>query len=231
MGWLTRNRPMDDPRLAETEALLGRFAANGESMSPQQRQRLRVATLAAFEGQLATRANRHPAHRAPRALAVALAIAAMVALAGTVAAAESGPGQPFYGIRLSVESLTLPSGGSARTEALLAQLDRRLDEARQESARGNTGGVADAVRAYLATLDEMSGGIGQGVSQTAVEAGLERHVSALQDILRSAPSAAQPGLEQALQHARRALQHGAGGQGAATQQSHPGPHQSPPGRP
>jgi hypothetical protein len=231
MRWLTSGPRADDERLAETEALLVRIATRGASLSSQQRERMRATTVGAFEAQLGARVHRTPPRRAPRALAVVLAMAALFALTGTVAAAESGPGQPFYGLRLSLESLTLPSGGSARTEALLAQLDRRLDEARQESQRGNAVGVADAVQAYLATLDEIRGGIGAGVGQTSVEAGLERHINALEKLLPSAPSAAQPGLQQALEGAQQALDQRSGAHGPQNQPPHPGLPQSQRGRP
>jgi hypothetical protein len=229
--WPWASHKPDDARFGDTKDILRRYAASRDGMTDRQRERLRAATLAAFEAQLVARPERTPARSARRGFALGLALVALLALAGTVAAAESGPGQPLYGLRLTLESLTLPSGGSARTEALLAQLDRRLGEASQESERGNALGVADAVRAYMATLDEMSGGIGPGVSQTAVEAGLERHLTVLQRIQGSAPGNAQGGVQQALHQAelaQRALeQH----QGEPARPSHPGPPQSPPGRP
>jgi hypothetical protein len=231
MRWLRPGSRPDDTLLDESEDLLRRHAANRYGMTDPQRARLRAATLAAFEAQLASGEHRRSTRWAPRALALAVAIAAILALAGTVAAAESGPGQPFYGLRLTLESLTLPHEGSARTEALLAQLDRRLDEASRENERGNGPGVADAVRAYMATLGEMTGGIRPGVSQTAIQAGLERHMTVLQRILGSAPADAHGGVQHALRQAERAQQALEDRQGEPTEPSLPRPPQSPPGRP
>ena len=231
MRWLWLGQRPHDALLGEVEDLVRRYAVGRHGMTDDERRRLRTATLAAFEAQVAPRSQRRPARIAPRGLALGVALVALLALVGTAVAAESGAGQPFYGLRLTLESLTLPRDGSARTQALLAQLDRRLAEASRETERGNGPGVADAVRAYLATLDEMSGGIGSGVSQTAIEAGLERHVTILQRILGSAPPNAQGGVQRALhqaEQAQQALQHG---QAEPTQPSHPGPPQSPPGRP
>jgi Domain of unknown function (DUF5667) len=231
MRWPTFGRQTDDPRLAATASLLAELAARQEPLGTEQRERMRAAALAAFRAQSDARARSTPAGRLPRLVGIAVALAAVLALAGTVAAAESGPGQPFYGLRLTIESLTLPSGGSARTQALLAQLDRRLAEARQESAKGDANGVSDAVRAYLTTLSEISGSTGQGVSQTAVDAALQQHVSVLNDLLGSAPAAAQPGLQRALDHTQQALQRPTPAPAASSQPSHPERPQGTPGRP
>lgn len=231
MRWPSFGRRTDDPRVAATQSLLAEFAARQEPLSAEQRIRIRTATLAAFQAQRVAGARQLPARRIPRRAAIALALTAALALAGTVAAAESGPGQPLYGLRLTVESLTLPSGGDARTEALLAQLDRRLAEAQDESAKGNGNGVADAVRAYVATLDGLTGDRGQGVSQTAVQAALQQHTDVLNVLLGSAPAPAQSGLQQALEHTQQALQHRPTTPGSLGQPSHPEPPSSPPGRP
>lgn len=231
MRWPTFGRRTDDPRLAATASLLTEFAAQQESLDAGQRERMRAATLVAFRAQRVGGSQTTPARRFPRLAAVAVGLVAVLALGGTVAAAESGPGQPFYGLRLTIESLTLPSGGTARTQALLGQLDRRLAEARAESAKGDANGVSDAVRAYLATLDQINGGIGQGVSQTAVDAALQQHLSVLNDLLGSAPTAAQSGLQRAVDHTQQAIQQHPAAPAASSQPSHPGNPQESPGRP
>lgn len=225
----SRRRRLDESGGA-VEALLMRYAAYGYGPTAEQRDRLRAASMEAFRARLQPDPQ-ISSRRAPLRLAFVVALVALLALGGTVAAAESGPGQPLYRLRLTIESLTLPAEGSARTDALFAQLERRLGEASQESDRGNAPGVADAVRAYQATLTEMSGGIGPGVSQTAIEAGLGRHVNVLQRIFGSAPANAQGGVQEALnqtEQAQRALENRPG---APAQPQHPGPPQSPPGRP
>jgi hypothetical protein len=209
MSWLRRDAADHDRSKAETESFLLRYAQDSLAMTDLQRARLRAATLTAFAAQPG-RAAVVAVRRSPRGLILVLALVGLLALAGSVAAAESGPGQPFYGLRLGLERLTLPSEASARTDALLVLLERRLAEADQATAQGDAGAVADAVRAYIETLDEISGGIGEGASATAIQAGLQRHIDVLNRILGSAPSAAQEGLQRALQqaeHAKQALTH------------------------
>lgn len=227
--WSGRRRV--DESFAGVEDLLTRYATHRYGPSAQQRDRLRAATLGAFEARISPAVQRPPSHRVSRRFALVFALVALLALGGTAAAAESGPGQPFYRVRLTIESLTLPAEGTARTDAFLAQLQRRLAEASQESDRGNGPGVADAVRAYQETLAEMSGGIGPGVSQTAIEAGLERHVDVLQRIHGSAPANSQRVVQQALNQAERARLAAERRGGGPARPPHPGPPQSPPGRP
>jgi hypothetical protein len=204
MRWL-RRRDDDTGSLRETEGLVKRFVDTQAGMTDAQRARLRSVALTAFSTQ--TPATARPARRrTPRALALAFALAALLALAGTVGAAQAGPGQPFYGVRLTLESLTLPANGSARTDALLVQLDRRLAEARQERARGHAAGIADAVHAYNATLTELSSGISPGASSVQLEVVLQRHVDVLTGLRGSAPAGAREGLERAVGQAGRARQ-------------------------
>lgn len=230
--WISRRR--DEAPFNDTQDLLRRYALSRDGMTARELERQRATILAAFEAQAASRPQWSSPRRAPRRLALVLATVAVLALAGTVAAAESGPGQPFYGVRLTIESMTLPAEGSARTEALLALLNRRLDEASRESEHGNDAGVADAVRAYLSTLEETRGRIGPGASQTAVEAGLQRHVTVLESIAGSAPPDVQGGLQQAIRQAeaaRHALEEIPDIPAQPGPPSRPGPPLSPPGRP
>jgi hypothetical protein len=227
--WPWRRRT--DESLAGVEDLLTRYAQHGFNLSPAQQQRLRATTLEAFGAKTGADRGSHGSRWASGRLAFAFALVALLTLGGTVAAAESGPGQPFYHVRLTIESLTVPANGTARTNALFAQLDRRLDEASAESDQGNGPGVADAVRAYQATFNEMNVGIGAGVSQTAIEAGLERHVNVLQRILGSAPANAHGGVQTALHQAEQAQQALHSRSGGPSRPSHPAPPQSPAGRP
>lgn len=231
MRWPRFVRRTGDAGMAATASAVTEFLARQETLGVEPRERIRRSVVAAVQARPAERPGRAPAHPRRRTAALALGLVAVLALAGTVAAAESGPGQPFYGLRLTVESLTLPSGGSARTQALLAQLEQRLTEARDQSANGNANGVSDAVRAYLATLDQINSGTGQGVSQTAVEAALQQHLDVLGSLLGSAPSAAQPGLQRALTHTQQALQQRLAPGPSSGPSGHPGPPSNAPGRP
>jgi hypothetical protein len=79
------------------------------------------------------------------------------ALAGTFAlavatgsvAASTTPGAPLYGTRLGIEQALLPVRGSAsRAAAEVEYADRRLEEARQASERGDRAAVAAALDAF-----------------------------------------------------------------------------------
>jgi hypothetical protein len=133
---------------------------------------------------------------------VASILAIAVALGGSagLAAAASGPGQPFYGLRLAVEQLTLPPAGtSARLQADLDRLGTRLTDASQASQRGDAGAVADAIAAYEQALNDTVGQQDVNAAQRArIQALFDQQVQLLQQLLAGAPASAQPGIAQAL---------------------------------
>ncbi len=89
-----------------------------------------------------------------QALAAGLAAAAILVGGGAVASAGSAPGRPLFAVRLAVEQALLPADPpSDRLTAQLAVLDRRLSEAAE--AAPDSGAVADATRAYRATLADL----------------------------------------------------------------------------
>jgi len=227
-----RHAPPADESLRGVEDLLARYAARDLSPTPDQWRRPRAASLQVVAARAAARPTRHGFRVTSRRLTFVLGVTALLSVAATAAAAESGPGQPFYEIRLKIETLGVPAAGAARTDALFAQLDRRLDEATAQSGQRNALGVADAVRAYRATLSEMRAGIGPDVSRIAIEAGLERHVSVLQKILGSTPQDAQGGVRTALDQAEQAARAlSQGGAGGSSQPAHPVPPSVPPNAP
>lgn len=66
-----------------------------------------------------------------------------------VVAAESGPGQPFYRLRLGIESVNLPQVGSQdRLDADLDRADARLADIANEAAASDWSATADAANAY-----------------------------------------------------------------------------------
>ncbi len=132
------------------------------SPSSEATRRMRARAMAAFrQAQLEPR-------RAPAGLrrgapirvrvAMAAAVVASLTLSGTgFAAAESGPGQPFYHTRLAIEAWFLPpSGSEARLDADLDRAQARLDEARQAAARGDWNAEADALGAYAQVVSSIS---------------------------------------------------------------------------
>jgi hypothetical protein len=141
----------DDP----TVSLLRDFAVGPMSADPDTLDRMSTRMGAEFAQRTAERRvagspgvsrTRRPRLR----LAVAFASVAVLAVAGTAAAAtESGPGQPFYHARLTVEAIFLPPAGTdARLAADLDRAEARLAEAETAAGAGNWNAEADALGAY-----------------------------------------------------------------------------------
>jgi hypothetical protein len=84
-----------------------------------------------------------------RGFAAICAVAILTLSTVGFAAAESGPGQPFYRLRLGIETVNQPPAGSqSRLDADLARADARLAEIAAASAAGNWSAAADAASAY-----------------------------------------------------------------------------------
>lgn len=140
------------------------------------------------------------------ALLVAASLALLLAASGLVTAA-SGPGQPFYRVRLTLEELALPpQDGEARLEAQLARLGARLDEAERAGDRGDERGVADAASAYEEVLDKVLAGSESGAASSGevVSSALQNHVTVLESLVGKVPEQAQGAVQHALARASKA---------------------------
>jgi len=187
----------DDLRLARELERQLKFA-----LEPDQArlQRVRATVLASYRATMAGAPRQSPRFFLRRWV-VAGAIAATLVGGAGLAAAESGPGQPLYEVRLAIGSWLLPSEGAARDRGLAAELDDRLAEVRAASRRGDSGALGAALAAYRRTLAELTS---HGISDPTVLLALERHRDVLQRLVDDAPPAAQGGLQQALQDAEKA---------------------------
>lgn len=150
---------------ADLDALLRRYAAERLEPGPEVSRRLRdrfllearrrALELAVLDGSAPARSERQ--ERAGRgrlrrpAVALLAAALALAALSGAAAAA-SGPGGPLYGLRLWVETVTLPADARARTEAEIARLEARLAEATDAAEHGNGAALRAALEAYRETV-------------------------------------------------------------------------------
>jgi hypothetical protein len=187
----------DDSRIIDR---LERYANDALSPDRAQTSRMRDVVVVGFVRRPpATDAARRGSRPLARGWSFALALGLVVAASG-VAAAESGPGQPFYGLRLAVASFTLPTHGAAREHGLAAQLDERLEEAGAAVRNGDGRAAQAALRAYLRTLAELE----RGNIDRAVLADLQHHLDVLQALISSAPSEATSGLQQAIDEAGHA---------------------------
>lgn len=222
---------MPDP----LEQLLARYSAERLSPSPAASRELRAMIVQAYAEKRATKGqSRGQRSSPPLRWALGASLAALLVFGGSLAAAESGPGDPLYGMRLAIESLTLPAPGSARVNALLDQLEARLAEAREESTRRSESGVDAAVSAYERTLSTFTSELrpGQRNADAAIIEGLQHHAAILRGILGAAPAPAQPGIQRALDETQRAKQAIEQAPAAPPASSpHPGPRAATPGRP
>ena len=188
---------MMQPELRDADALavlLDRYAATGLAANPDQLAKGRIAVLDAF-----VRAGAMPVRPRRRYLVRGWSLGATFALlligGSGLVAAESGPGQPFYGLRLALGSVTLPVAEPAHDRGLAAQLDDRLNEVGDAAQIGDGRGAGVAITEYLRTLSELTR---NGVTDPAILALLQRHQDTLQQLLSTAPTQAAEGVRQAL---------------------------------
>jgi hypothetical protein len=88
---------------------------------------------------------------------LSLAAAGLVFLTlANAALAEMAPGHPLYGVKLAVESLTLPGAGSPdRVTAQLRLLHERLDEADAAATMSDGGALRASLNAYRLMLPDL----------------------------------------------------------------------------
>jgi hypothetical protein len=188
----------DDQLLAER---LERYAADALSPDRAQLSRMRDNVVLAYLGRT-TRTHEDAQASRPWAWRWSFALALALLLLGSgVVAAESGPGQPFYQLRLTIASFTLPSQGAARERGLTAQLDDRLNEADAAVRNGDGRAAEAALQAYLHTLAELERA---GTLDPAILADLQHHLDVLRALISTAPSQATSGLQQAIDEANHA---------------------------
>jgi hypothetical protein len=155
----------DDRPVAE---LLERYAATSLSPDDAALSRMGAAVRAAFVESLAEReagpAPESPSHAGRRggmhlqwsrrrAVAAFCAVAILSLSTFGFAAAESGPGQPFYRLRLGIETVNQPPAGSqSRLDADLGRADARLDDIAASAGSSDWNAAADAAGAYREVL-------------------------------------------------------------------------------
>ena len=146
--------------------------------------------------------NRHPRWRDwfPRWSAVIVALIAVTG-SGAVASAESRAGHSLYGVRLAVESATLPAAATARVDAQVTRLNRRLDEAVEAGLDDRA--VLDAIHAYRATLGELTELANAHPDQgLAVVRALDHQISSLERLLETTDETIRPEVNRAILGAR-----------------------------
>jgi hypothetical protein len=184
-----------DPNGNGVEILLAQYADGRLSPDADQLARGRAAILTALATAEPWPARAVARRRLLRGWSLAAASAALVLGSGGLVAAESGPGQPFYGLRLAIGALTEPADEPAHDRWLASRLDERLTEVRAAARDGDGRGAQAAIDAYLNTLSELTD---NGITDPAILALLQRHHDTLEQLLTVAPDQSADGLQQAL---------------------------------
>ena len=177
----------------DVELLISRYTAARLGPDPDQLAKGRAAMLAAFATSDHARAPRR--RLLFRGWSLAAASGVLLIAGGGLVAAESGPGQPFYGLRLALGSVTLPGEEPAHDRGLAAQLDDRLTEVGAAARSGDGRGAQAAINEYLNTLRELTR---NGITDPAILALLQHHQDTLHELLSVAPAQATDGVQEAL---------------------------------
>jgi hypothetical protein len=140
-----------------------------------------------------------------RAGTFAALVAVLSISIGASAALAASPGGPFYGVRLWIEDQTLPASGQARTDAQIAQIDERVDEATVSADESNDGGVGAALAAYGNELDSAFADAGQDPTKLQhLQSEVSKHIAVLEGLLKSNPAAA-AAIQRAIDHSNALL--------------------------
>jgi hypothetical protein len=234
---MTMNRQLTDDQIARRLTAYAQFRL---SPTPEASARMRARVIEAAAGMPARTARpaQEPVSLAAyrsgfggrsRLFAALMAAALSVLLLGGVAFASS-PGGPLYGVRLWVETVSLPSDPGARTDADVDRLDARLDEAVGAARNGNGSATAAALAAYRDILDDAVAAAGKLEARSErLEAALTRHQVVLATLLGYAPEPARDAIERAIERSDQAVEGiGAGkgnngGKGTDRPAAHPTP--------
>lgn len=209
---------MTEPMNDELERILAAYAEARLAPDPRATAatRARVIREAEFAFVAASEAAAERAARAARRRAgwrrfgvryglLAAVLTLSVAFAGVALASEAG--DPLYGLRVWLETATLPSGGDARAIAEIERLDARVVELTEAVASGNENAAAAAAAAYRSIVDEaVLGAAGDGKRQMLLEDALSRHVEVLTALLDKVPSSARGSIENAIGESGKAIE-------------------------
>lgn len=227
-----------NPGDEDVERLLAAYAAARLHPSPAAAERARDSVLAAARSRRAGAGGAFFSRGNRLAAAALLAAVLVVGLTGVTLAAA--PGSAFYGIRLWVENVTLPTEANARAEAQLALLEERLSEAQEASANGDGNAVSAALAAYRAEVADLLATVdGDELRLARLEAVLGTHLVALRTLSNQVPEQARDAIQNAIDNSSKAWDrvHESQGNPAASPGSSPGPDSShgpdrtPPGGP
>jgi hypothetical protein len=232
---------MDDPmqNIRPDDEIIERLAAYSEAhLAPdpaavvrmrrhvmaQARVRLRPADPSRAREAIPFRTQRTAGRGRRTVLALLAASLAVVLVVGASLAAE--PGRPLYGVRLWVETVSLPSEPAARAAAELSRLDARMDEAVRAAGAGNESGVTAALAAYREILDDAVAAAGEEPAPVSdLEKGVDRHRAVLEGLIDNVPQGVQGPIQQVIDKQSETVDKAGGG--SATPKPTKGPNVRP----
>lgn len=141
--------------------------------------------------------------RRPAMAVASLALAAvlLLSMSGVVyAASDTLPGHPLYGVKRGVEQarLSLSLSDEGRIDLLHQFTQERLEEVQALERSGRSEGLAPAIDSYQTAVDRLVDELGASGADHAqleqIEGSLEHHTDVLEELMTTAPEAAQPGL-------------------------------------
>lgn len=137
--------------------------------------------------------------------AFALGLAGLLALGTGTAVTSATPGSPFYGARVALEQVFLPTEIDARFASHTQHLDERLAEAEAAAASGNAAALEAALAAYQAEIEQTLADIGDDYYRlSSFEAALQHHIAKLTELAARLPT--EVARENAAEHAIDASQ-------------------------
>ncbi len=137
--------------LRPNDATLARMGASVRAAFVESQIARRDASAAPTAGARKLPWGRH------RVLAAVGAVAILTVSSVGLAAAQSGPGQPFYRLRLVIETVNRPPAGSlTRLDTDLDRADARLNEVAGEASSSDWIGAADAAAAYREVISTVA---------------------------------------------------------------------------
>jgi Domain of unknown function (DUF5667) len=137
-------------------------------------------------------------------VAFGFGFAAALTLGTSAAVFAAPPGSPFYNARVFIESAFLPTQLDARLVAHEDLLAERLHEAEAAAASGDTVGLAAALAAYQAEVDDATADVGDDPTRLAhLEDVLANHTAVLTALAATLPE--QSSIDNAIENSSKAI--------------------------
>ena len=134
---------------------------------------------------------------ARRSLVLGLTGALLIASV-SLAATQTDPGEPFYGVRLDIEQIGRPADAAAAQQWDQTALSAREEEIESAGRRGDTVALLAAAAAYEQAIARLEDSARASDQTEHLPSLLDMQLDTLRGILAVAPDAAKAGIERAI---------------------------------